>query len=72
MNVINEGASKVILDFSGIAVIASSFADEFIGKLVVQYGFFGFQRLISLKGMNETVQGILHRSVAQRMMESIQ
>ncbi|MBH8566002.1 DUF4325 domain-containing protein [Nostoc sp. CENA67] len=72
LNVIHEGASKVILDFSGIAVIASSFADEFIGKLVVQYGFFNFQRLISLQGMNEAVQGILHRSVAQRMMESIQ
>ncbi|PMB45144.1 hypothetical protein CEN39_27475, partial [Fischerella thermalis CCMEE 5201] len=48
LNVINEGVSKVILDFSGIAVISSSFADEFIGKLVVRYGFFGFQKLISL------------------------
>lgn len=72
VNVINRGVSKVILDFSGIAVTSSSFADEFIAKLVVHYGFYGFQRKISLQGMNETVQGILHRSVAQRMMETLQ
>ncbi|MDZ7951372.1 STAS-like domain-containing protein [Nostoc sp. DedQUE09] len=72
LNVINEGGSKVILDFSGIAVISSSFADEFIGKLVVKFGFFNFQNIITLQGMNPVIQGILHRSVAQRMMNSLQ
>ncbi|MBW4561646.1 MAG: STAS-like domain-containing protein [Mojavia pulchra JT2-VF2] len=72
LNVINAGGSKVILDFSGVAVISSSFADEFIGKLVVKYGFFNFQSIITLQGMNPVIQGILHRSVAQRMMNSLQ
>ena len=66
------GASPVILDFSGIAIISSSFADEFIGKLVVMYGFYGFQSIIRIKNMNEVSQAILHRSVAQRMMNSIE
>ena len=72
INVINMGASPVILDFSGIAIISSSFADEFIGKLVVMYGFYGFQSIIRIKNMNEVSQAILHRSVAQRMMNSIE
>ena len=71
-NILNEGASRIILDFSGVAIVSSSFADEFIGKLVVRYGFVGFQSLIHLRNMNEAVQGIVHRSVAQRMMEGIQ
>jgi hypothetical protein len=71
VNIINEGSSKIILDFTDVGVISSSFADEFIAKLVARYGFYGFQRLISLQGMNETIQGIVHRSVAQRMMESL-
>jgi len=72
LNMINEGASKVVIDFQGIGVISSSFADELIGKLVVRFGFFNFQQVISLKNMSETVQAILHRSVAQRMMEGLQ
>ncbi len=72
INTINEGASKIIIDFQEIGVISSSFADELIGKLVVRFGFFNFQSLITLKNMTETVQYILHRSVAQRMAESLQ
>lgn len=72
VNTINQGVSRVIVDFQGIGVISSSFADELIGKLVVRFGFFNFQQIIQLKNMTDTVQVILHRSVAQRMMESLQ
>ncbi|MBI5473498.1 MAG: DUF4325 domain-containing protein [Ignavibacteriae bacterium] len=71
VNIINQGSTRIILDFSGIGVISSSFADELIGKLIVKYGLFVFQQVISLKGMTETVQAILQRSVAQRMMQSL-
>lgn len=71
-NLFAEGASRVTLDFSGVAIVSSSFADEFLGKLVVKYGFVGFQNRVQLLGMNDAVQGIVHRSVAQRMMEGIQ
>ncbi|HWW75265.1 MAG TPA: STAS-like domain-containing protein, partial [Pyrinomonadaceae bacterium] len=72
VNLINQGASRVVMDFQGIGVISSSFADELIGKLVVRFGFFNFQQIISLRGMTDTVQAILHRSVAQRMIEGLQ
>jgi hypothetical protein len=70
INIYNQTGKKIILDFSNINIISSSFADELIGKLVVKYSFYGFNNLFSLKNMSPTVQTIVQRSVAQRMMES--
>jgi anti-sigma regulatory factor (Ser/Thr protein kinase)/anti-anti-sigma regulatory factor len=67
MNISNQTNSIIILDFSGISVISSSFADEFIGKLVNEFGFTGFVERFRLVGMNETVKAITNRSVAQRI-----
>ena len=40
-NIIKETGKVIEIDFEGISVISSSFADELIGKLVLEYGFFG-------------------------------
>lgn len=71
MTLFNDKQSRIALDFGGIGIVSSSFADELIGKLVIRFGFFNFQQVIELQNMNETVQAIVHRSVAQRMMESL-
>ncbi len=71
VNLISQGASRIVLDFEGIGVISSSFADELVGKLVIKYGFYHYQKLILLTGVSDIVQTILHRSIAQRMMQSI-
>jgi len=70
INLIVESGKTINLDFSGIGVISSSFADELIGKLLVHLGFFYFNQIVRLKGMNDTVQAIVQRSVAQRMSEN--
>ena len=57
------------MDFSGVAVISSSFADELIAKLLSQLGLYQFNRLIKLSGLDFSQQNILHRSVVQRMLE---
>ncbi|MBE9053936.1 STAS-like domain-containing protein [Nostocales cyanobacterium LEGE 11386] len=67
INIRNQTSSIIILDFNGVSLISSSFADELIGKLVVQYGFIGFTQSFRLIGMNETIQAITNRSVAQRL-----
>ncbi len=72
INIYHQTGKKIILDFSNINVISSSFADELIGKLAVKYGFVGFNNLFALKNMSPTVQTIVQRSVAQRMMESFE
>jgi hypothetical protein len=60
----------ITLNFDKINIISSSFADELIGKLAKEFGFYGFNNMFKLKNMNANVQSIVQRSVAQRMMES--
>lgn len=60
------------MDFTGIDLISSSFADELLGKLVVEFGFFGFNNFFKMKNMNSLIQSIVQRSVGQRMAESLE
>ncbi|HMO32876.1 MAG TPA: DUF4325 domain-containing protein [Lacibacter sp.] len=71
INIINEVNSLLIIDFSDIAVISSSFADEVVGKLVVEFGFFGFNNIIRLKNMNPFIQAIVQKAVSQRLAETL-
>lgn len=70
INVYKQSGKSITLDFTMIKIISSSFADELIGKLVIEFGFFGFNNIFKLKNMNVNVQAIVQRSVAQRMIES--
>ena len=69
-NLYKQSNKTITLDFAGINIISSSFADELLGKLVIEFGFYGFNNVFKLKNMNADVQSIVQRSVAQRMMES--
>lgn len=71
VNIYKETGQIISIDFEGIALVASSFADEFIGKLVLELGFFGFNNVIRLRNMNELTQSIVQKSVSQRMAESV-
>jgi len=71
LNIYKESQKPINVDFKGISLISSSYADEVIGKLVIEFGFFGFNNVIRLKNMNKIVQSILQRSVSQRMAESL-
>ena len=70
INLFNETSQPINIDFKGVNLISSSFADELLGKLVVHFGFFGFNNVIRLKNMNQLVQAVAQRSVAQRMAET--
>lgn len=69
LNIIQETPKQVVIDFSGVAVISSSFADELIAKLLTQLGLYQFNQIIRLTGLDFSQQNILHRSVVQRMLE---
>lgn len=71
VNIYKSSKKPVILDFQGIGIIASSFADELIGKLVQELGLFQFQAAFPMKNMNNTVQAIVQRSLSQRLAENI-
>lgn len=71
LNLYHELRRPVVLDFEGVSFISSAFADEFIGKMVVEMGFINFSNLVRLTGMTPLMQGIAERSAAQRMYEAL-
>ncbi|MGW0884361.1 STAS-like domain-containing protein [Streptomyces sp. NPDC002671] len=69
VNLLNLGAPRLILDFSGVYVVSSSFADEVLGKLALEMGIVGFMGRFDLKGMTPTVSAIVNRAISQRIAE---
>lgn len=69
MNLFNQSKKNIVLDFSGINISSSSFADELIAKLIIELGLFQFNNIIKLRSMNVSQQLILQRSVIQRLIE---
>jgi len=70
INIHKQSGKSITLDFKDLNIVSSSFADELIGKLVAEFGFYTFNNVFKLKNMNTSVQSIVQRSVAQRMIES--
>jgi len=70
VNIYKQSGKSITLDFKGLNIVSSSFADELIGKLVAEFGFYAFTNVFKLRNMNTSVQSIVQRSVAQRMIES--
>lgn len=68
-NILNEGASVLRLDFTGVTVVSSSFADEVLGKLALQMGLMTFMRRFELVAMSPTIEAIVERAIQQRIAE---
>ncbi len=71
INIYKQSNRSITIDFVNIKILSSSFADELLGKLVVEFGYCGFANILKLKNMNSTIQAIVQRSIAQKMMESM-
>lgn len=57
----------VFVDFAGISVVSSSFADEVFGKIFVELGPMRFMQTIRLMNVSPTVQALIDRAITQRM-----
>lgn len=68
-NILKEEPKIIILDFTGISVISSSYADELLAKLFSSLGLFQFNRVIKMIGLTDEQQLILQKSVIQRIIE---
>ena len=71
LNILSEEQKPITIDFTGIAVISSSFSDELLAKLFLSLGMFQFNNLIKIKGLDQSQQNILQRSVLQRIIEDV-
>ncbi|GHD57956.1 STAS-like domain-containing protein [Jeongeupia chitinilytica] len=56
----------VEIDFSGVPLMTSSFADEVVGKLLVDIGGDDFFKKIRITGLDDLNKKIVNRSLAQR------
>jgi anti-sigma regulatory factor (Ser/Thr protein kinase) len=61
----------LIIDWSGVPVISSSFADELIGKLFLEMGPMTFMSRIKNKSMEYLIQGLLDKAISQRLTQAI-
>ena len=64
-NLLRDQAT-VSIDFNGVGVISSSFADEVFGRLFVSLGPRGFMRRIEIVNAAPTVEGLIDRAIFQR------
>ena len=58
---------QIVLDFEGVGVISSSFADEVFGRLFADMGFSAFTRRIVMRHVDPTVGGLIDRAIEQRV-----
>lgn len=57
---------KVVIDFSDIHVVSSSFADEVFGKMFVELGPMSFMRSVEVVNAISTVSGLIDRAIMLR------
>lgn len=55
------------VDFDGVPLISSSFADEVFGKLFIKLGALQFMQRIRFKNVVPTVQALVDKAIAQRL-----
>ncbi len=58
---------RVVLDFSGVEMLSSSFADEFVAKLAARYGRQRFAEHFELREMKPSVGTIVQIALWQRL-----
>jgi len=61
-----SGANKVVVDFNGVFIVSSSFADEVFGRIFVDMGPISFMRKVKIINCDETILKLIDRAIIQR------
>jgi len=64
-------AKRLIVDFAGVPLVSSSFADEVFGKLFLELGAVGFAQSFELLNVSDTVRSLIDKAIAQRIATGI-
>ncbi|MBN7443413.1 DUF4325 domain-containing protein [Mycobacteroides abscessus subsp. abscessus] len=64
------GGQVVVLDFKGVGVISSSFADEVLGKLARGMGELEYRRRVFVDNASNTNRRLIERAISLRLGES--
>jgi hypothetical protein len=65
-----SGNSRIVIDFAGVSVVSSSFADEVFGKLAADLGLLRFSQKMDFRNVSSTVEQIMNRSITLRVTSS--
>jgi anti-anti-sigma regulatory factor len=65
-----DPSRRLVLDWEGVSLISSSFADEAIGKLFVELGFTQFTARVAHAGTEPVVASLIDKAVMQRVAQS--
>lgn len=69
-NMINfEKEGEVILDFNGVKMVTSSFADEVVGKNCAKLGLHNFFDKVQIVNTSEQIKLILKKAIMDRLVE---
>ena len=67
VNLLNAEPTKpLLLDWTGVPLVSSSFADELVGKLFVTLGPLAFSARVRNLGMDAVVSGLVDKAILQR------
>jgi anti-sigma regulatory factor (Ser/Thr protein kinase) len=66
-----EPTYAITIDFEGVSIISSSFADEVFGRLFVALGPMAFMSRINFKQVDSSVRAVLDRSISLRMTQAM-
>ncbi len=67
LNLLNAEPDKpLLLDWAGVPLISSSFADELVGKLFAELGPLSFSARVRNTGMRPVVHGLIDKAIMQR------
>jgi hypothetical protein len=65
------GLARVWLDWAGVPLVSSSFADEFIGRLFVELGPVQFSGRVRSQAMEPVVRELIDRAIMQRAAQQM-
>ncbi len=64
--------SGIVLDFDGVESVSSSFADELIAKVFIEFGGERFLKCVKIRNANDFVKTIINSSINERLKETKQ
>ena len=69
-NILRRESSIIVLDFKKVKTVSSSFIDELIAKMVIDFGFVKFNMAIRLANMTDETRFLCERSIYMRIYDS--
>jgi STAS-like domain of unknown function (DUF4325) len=60
---------KIVIDFEGVPLVSSSYADEVFGKIFSGLGPISFTQSFAFKNIDPLVEQLINKAIVQRMTD---